>query len=201
MKKIIFISLQVLFIAGTPLYSQENQLYRYDTIQLEQKWKKHLTGKKDTSYIKICIPNNDVKPMNDFNYDGFVIVCDDGAIIRVNSTPVVPSSIEHHLESFYEDSIVKCFGNGFLWALQREYYKTAILGTLQDSSLYYPQPITLEGINENGLFWKLKRIGYISISYENVIPNKKNFYDFILNEYKFLTKNEVFAYKYLPLYK
>ena len=115
--------------------------------------------------------------------------------------PVVPSSIEHHLESFYEDSIVKCFGNGFLWALQREYYKTAILGTLQDSSLYYPQPITLEGINENGLFWKLKRIGYISISYENVIPNKKNFYDFILNEYKFLTKNEVFAYKYLPLYK
>lgn len=201
MKKIVLISLQVLFIAGTPLYSQENQLYRYDTIQLEQKWKKHLTGKKDTSYIKICIPNNDVKPMNDFNYDGFVILCDDGAIIRFNSTPVVPSTIEQYLDSFYEDTVSKCFGNGFLWALQREYYKTAILGTLQDSSLYYPQSITLEGISGDGLFWKLKRIEYVSISYENVIPNKKSFYDFILNENKFLTKNQVSAYRYLPLYK
>lgn len=201
MKKIILGLLQIIFIAVTPLYSQENQLYRYDTIQLEQKWKKHLTGKKDTSYIKICIPNNDVKPMNDFNYDGFIILCDDGAIIRFNSTPVVPSTIEHYLESIYEDTVSKCFGNDFLWALQREYYKVAILGMLQDSSLYYPQSITLEGISENGLFWKLKRIGYVSISYENVIPNKKNFYDFILNEYVFLTKNEVFAYRYLPLYK
>ena len=39
MKKIILISLQVIFIASTPLYSQENQLYRYNTIQLEQNGK------------------------------------------------------------------------------------------------------------------------------------------------------------------
>lgn len=173
MKKIFLITIQVVFIAGTPLYSQENQLYRYDTIQLEQKWKKHLTGKKDTSYIKICIPNNDVKPMKDCNYDGFVILCDDGAIIRFSSTPVVPSTIDHYLENFYEDTVSKCFGNGFLCALQREYYKKAILGTLHDRSSYYPQSITLEGISENGLLWKLKRIEYVSISYENVIPNKK----------------------------
>ncbi|MBQ3845737.1 MAG: hypothetical protein IJK36_09515 [Bacteroidales bacterium] len=201
MKKIILISLQVIFIASTPLYSQENQLYRYNTIQLEQKWKKHLTGEKDTSYIKICIPNNDVKPMKDLNYDGFVIICDDGAIIRFNSIPIVPITIEHYLESFYEDTVSKCFGNGFLCALQREYVKTAILGSLHDSSLYSPQSITLEGISEKGLFWKLKRIGYVSISYENVIPTKKYFYDFILNEYKILKKNEVFTYRYLSLYK
>lgn len=201
MKKIILILLQVLIIASVPLYSQENRLYRYDTLQIEQKWKKHLTGKIDTSYLKICIPNNDVKPMYDFNYDDFVVLCDDGTIIRLSAIPVVPSGIEHYLESSYEDTVSKCFGNGFICALQREYYKTAILGMPQDSSLYYPQSITLEGTSENGLCWKLKRIGYVSISYENVIPNKKRFYDFILDEYKLLPENEVSSHRHLPLYK
>ena len=189
-----------LVIAGAPLHSQENQLYRYDTIQFEQQWKKHLTNRRDTSYLKICIPNNDERPMNDLNYDGFVITCDDGAIIRLTATPSIPPCMEHNLDPCYEDTVSKCFGNGFLHTLQEEYYKTAILGMLPDSSLHYPQSITLEGISENGLCWKLKRIGYVSISYENVIPNKKEFYDFVLNEYKFLTGNEVVTYRSLPLY-
>ncbi|MBP5562907.1 MAG: hypothetical protein J6X51_02600 [Bacteroidales bacterium] len=201
MKKTFLTALYTLYVLAFPIYAQEQTSCRYDTLQIEQQWKQHLTDKADTSYLKVCIPNNDVIPMYDCNYDGFVIFCDDGAIIRLNTTPTIPSSIEQNLESFDEETIAKCFGNSFLGALQKEYYNTTILGMSKDSSLQYPQSITLEGIDKKGLYWKLKRIEYICISYENVVPGKKNTYDFILNEYRFLTNEEVVGYRYLPLYK
>lgn len=190
-----------LFVYVLPVNAQERIQCRYDTLQIEQQWKIHLTGKKDTSYIKVCIPNNDVVPAYDLNYSDLVIICDDGAIIRLLTTPYFSLSIDHELESVYEDTIKECFGYGFFRKLQWEYINTHALGLPPDSSLYPPQPIVLEGISKKGLCWKVIRMEYISISYENVAPERKFMYDFILNEYKFLKKHEVVHYRRLPFYK
>ena len=198
-RKIIIIVCCFCFLDITP-NAQESILYRYDTIQFEQQWKKHLTGIKDTSYLRVCIPNNDINPNYDFDYEGFAIICNDGAVIRFNSTPTIPSSIEPDIEKKYGENIVNCFGNNFLEMLQKEHCNSYILGYPPDSSLYYPEPIICEGVGESGLCWKLIRIEFICISYENVQPQRKYFYDFILKEFLFLKGNEIYNYRYLPFY-
>lgn len=199
MKKIIIV-VCCFCILGINLNAQEGMLYRYDTIQFEQQWKKHLTGIKDTSYLRVCIPNNDIKPAYDCDHEGFTVICDDGAVIKLNSTPTIPSGIEHNIEKIYGESIVNCFGNGFLAALQEEHFNSNILGITSDSSLYHPEPITCEGVEESGLCWKIIRIEFVCISYENVRPQRKYFYDFILKEFLFLKDSEISHYRHLPFY-
>lgn len=200
-KAIIHILGTLFIILSAQLCAQGSALYRYDTVQIEQQWKKYLTGERDTSYLKVCSPNNDVKPMNDCNYDRFVIICDDDAIIRLNTMPVFPSTIEPYIIKDYGDTITKSFGNAYLGVLQKEYFNRYISGFPKDSSLYKPEPIVLEGVDKNGMCWKLIRIEYVCISYENVSHERKGFYDSVLNEYKLLSKTGVSSYRHLPLYK
>ena len=193
------------FVLGVyfSVYAQKGDyLYRYDTLQIEQEWKKHLTGKRDTSYLKVCIPNNDITPYYDLNYDSFEeIICDDGTIIQIISTPTIPWEILPFIEEKYGDTIYRNLGNNVLKSLQREYFNTHILKRVPDNSIYYPQTMTWEGISDDGLFWKLIRIDYICISYRNATLERKPFYDSILNEYKILKDSEVLGYHFLPLYK
>ena len=201
MKNVYIVFLYVLFMLCGRLFAQERNPFRYDTIQVEQEWKKIITGKKDTSYLKVCIPNNDVKPAYDCNYDNFVIICDDGAVIRFLSTPTIPSSIYQHLKERYGDTINQDLGNNVLKLLQREWSNVHLLDLTPDSSLYYPEPKTWEGVSNEGLYWKLKRIEFFCISYENVTQERKKFYDYVLSKYRILKDNEVVNYRYLPLYE
>lgn len=200
MKKILFSTELFLIVWCTYVCAQVKPKYRYDTIQIEQKWKKHLTNIKDTSYLKVCIPNNDLKPAYDCDYDGFVVICDDGAIIRLTTIPMIPLNIENEIIDVYGDTILNSFGNNYLYMLQKEFYNVNIIGLPADSTFFHPQPIILEGLGEDGLCWKLKRMEYICISYEHVLPKNKSFYDFILSEYKFLNRSKIDKYRHLPLY-
>lgn len=184
-----------------PIYAQEKNLYRYDTIQIEQLCKTFLTNIKDTTYIQVCIPNNDVKPGYDLNYDNIIIICDDGTWIELNTDIYAPSGINYELEKKYGDTINNYLNNKYSAKFMEEYAKTQIFCLPPDSSLYNPRTMIWEGIDENGLCWKLIRMGYICISYKYAPPDSKPFYDFILGEYKFLDVKDVNNYRFLPLYK
>ena len=109
------IALFFLLMLSEQSYSQAHVNYIFDTIQIEQLWKKHLTGEKDTSYLKVCIPSNDVKPDYDGNYDGFVIICSDGSIIRLNTMPIIPSTIVNDIvEDLLGSILLTCSNENIL---------------------------------------------------------------------------------------
>lgn len=200
MKKLFLILQYLLLIMSVQLHAQTYVTYSFDTIQIEQQWKKHLTGGKDTSYIRVCMPSKDVKPVYNIDNYGFTIICNDGAIIRFNTMPIIPSTIESDVtDEFSEDTISKYFGGNIIDVLQREYFNTHVWDKPQDSSMYHPQRIVLEGVNKDGLYWKVVRLEYVCVSYENVTTDRLPMYDFIINEFRVLKEDEVKYYRPLPL--
>ena len=204
MKKNFIMVLYTLIEFYIPLKAQEYtcSLYRYDTIQIEQTMKKFLTDKIDTSYIRICIPNNDIKPCYDLNYDRIDIICDDSTFIRVTLyRGVIYGKISYEMEKKYGKNTIKKINEDFLDSLKNDFVNVTLFNLPTDSSLHYPKTCVYEGIDKNGKCWKLVLLEYISIGYENVPLDKKKFYDFILNEYQFLSPQKVANYHRLPLYK
>lgn len=203
MKKNFIIVIYALATFYAPLKAQKDtSLYRYDTIQFEQTLKKLLTDKIDTSYIRVCIPNNDIKPALSLNYDRIHISCKDGTIINfLPFRTITTDIIKNEMEKKYGKDISYSIGNGYLDTLKKAGTNAVFFNLPVDSSLYYPQTRIYEGIDENGKCWKLILLEYISISYENAPLEMKEFYDFILSEYRFLSPKEVINYRHLPIYR
>lgn len=188
-----------------PIYMAHSQValsYRTDTLCIEQKWRKHLTGVVDTSYISICIPSTEIVPDFDLNYDWITISCTDGAVLRLFQSPRVPVQIESSFyDTYNKDSVDAEIGNTLLSALDEEFFTFTLLGEHRDTSLYHPICKTYEGVDENELWWKVIKIEYITISYENIPLHKKQFYDDIIKMWHFVPYEKVKGFHYLPLYK
>ena len=194
-----------IFFALFPIYMVHSQTvvsYRSDTLCIEQKWRKHLTGVVDTSYIRICVPSTEIVPDLDLNYDWITIFCTDGTILRLFQAPQIPVQIESSFYAKYnKDSVDAEIGNNFLSALDEEYFTFALFGEHRDTSLYHPICKTYEGVDENKLWWRVIRLEYITISYENVPAHKKHSYDEIIEMWHFVPYEKVTGFHCLPLYK
>lgn len=185
-----------------PLKAQKDtSLCRYDTIQFEQRWKTILDDKTDISYIRVCIPNNDIKPGYSCNYERIHISCEDSTEIKFFPSWTVPLGIiRNEMERKYGKNICDSIER-YVDTLKKAGTNVVFFNQPVDSSLYYPQTRIYEGIDENGKCWKLILLEYISISYENAPLEMKEFYDFILSEYRFLSPKEVINYRHLPIYR
>lgn len=183
-------------------YSQDDfwgRILKVDTIQVRQSWKELVWEGKDLSYLHCSIPNTAIRSPYDLNNDRCVIHCIDGCSLFMNTSPAIPEYIKRQLVREYGSECADQVESLFFDSLMCEFFRVDVLGLDSTYSLFYPPRVVYGGVDSLGLYWKYVRIGYSSISYQQVPLEAKKFYDFILEQWFFIDPNKVTHYTKLPL--
>lgn len=185
-------------------HNSKSQGYRIVNIMIRQRCKEDFNSKVDSSYFQLYIPTTqmvyrnlhfEVQPSDE-------IKCEDGVNLGIiesvygcKTDGVYYNMIEKYGKE-YVDEITDTFVN----ITSREAFKV-LMGASPDSSLpcYNPETIICEGIDSNGLHWKYVREEYISFYYEYVPSSQKEYYDFILSNWKFVSEKDIKSYIRLPI--
>ena len=208
MKKVfVFISIAFMFCSCTFFkinHISKPQGYRVVNVMLRQHPKELFNDKLDSSYFQLYIPTTMLtyKTLH-FEVQSFdIIKCEDGVNLGI-----MESVYACKTDGIYFN-IIKKYGKEFVDEItdifdsiaRNEGFKV-LLGYLPDSSLpcYNPKTIICEGTDSNGLYWKYIREEYISYYYKYVPHKQKEYYDFILSNWKFVSEKDVKTYIRLPI--